>query len=269
MADQTPEKGDKGRNFSAFAHLYHEGRLISLTLPPWPLLIVIVSWNWGGGAPGGTVAETKKEGEIAIKSKRGNTIKKNADPGNPAVHVERAGNDVVKRASELNIETKASNSQGTDGESTGMKRKGKQSGINDKAEDDDAGEDGDSHVRNDEGNEVRKGGKKANKKQKRKKEDVKGQAHGHQSDQEDYHENDSDSDHDSVNSADDEETDAQKDSEKDDKIGGEEHASKHQPGNSRSEERHGKGRHSSVNHGKSQNSQQERISAHTRSHTKA
>ena len=69
-----------------------------------------VSWNWGSGAPGGKVAETKEHGEIAIQSKRGNTIKKNAEPGNPAVHIERSGNDVVKRASELNVEEKASGS---------------------------------------------------------------------------------------------------------------------------------------------------------------
>ncbi|KAF1826805.1 uncharacterized protein K489DRAFT_290626, partial [Dissoconium aciculare CBS 342.82] len=61
-----------------------------------------VSWNWGSGKPGGTVAEVKEHGEIAIQSNKGNTIKKNADPENPAVHVERSGNDVVKRASELN-----------------------------------------------------------------------------------------------------------------------------------------------------------------------
>ncbi len=71
-----------------------------------------VSWNWGSGAPGGKVAETKDHGEIAIQSKKGNTIKKNAEPDNPAVHIARSGNDVVKRASELNVEEKASRSNG-------------------------------------------------------------------------------------------------------------------------------------------------------------
>ena len=75
-------------------------------------LLIAVSWNWGGGAPGGKVAETKEHGEIAIQSKRGNTIKKNAEPDNPAVHIARSGNDVVKRASELNVEEKASGSNG-------------------------------------------------------------------------------------------------------------------------------------------------------------
>ncbi|RYP32602.1 hypothetical protein DL767_005107 [Monosporascus sp. MG133] len=71
MTDTEPEKGDK------------------------------VSWKWGSGAPEGTVAERKDEGEITIKTQRGNTVKKNADPDNPAVRIERSGNDVVKRASEL------------------------------------------------------------------------------------------------------------------------------------------------------------------------
>lgn len=65
-----------------------------------------VSWAYGGGRPGGEVAEKKDEGEIAIQSKRGNTIKRNAEPDNPAVHVSRPGNDVVKRQSELDVEEK-------------------------------------------------------------------------------------------------------------------------------------------------------------------
>jgi hypothetical protein len=74
--------------------------------------VCIVSWSWGSGQPGGKVAEVKEQGEIAIESKRGNTIKKNASPNNPAVHVERSGNDVVKRASELQIEEKAEGANG-------------------------------------------------------------------------------------------------------------------------------------------------------------
>ncbi|KAI0433202.1 hypothetical protein F5Y09DRAFT_338993 [Xylaria sp. FL1042] len=90
-----------------------------------------VSWSWGGGASGGTVAETRDQGEIAIKSKRGNTVKKNASPDNPAVHVERSGNDVVKRASELTVEKKVSQNQSKkddDGENSGNKRKAKSQG---------------------------------------------------------------------------------------------------------------------------------------------
>ena len=108
MPGETPEKGDKGRPGILTIAFY----LIDLSSQ---LLRkadedLTVSWNWGSGAPGGKVAETKEHGEIAIQSKRGNTIKKNAEPGNPAVHIERSGNDVVKKASELNVEEKASGS---------------------------------------------------------------------------------------------------------------------------------------------------------------
>ena len=76
--------------------------------------LFIVSWNWGSGQPSGEVAEVKEKGEIAIESNRGNTIKKNAEPDNPAVHIERSGNDVVKRASELQIDKKAEGSSNGD-----------------------------------------------------------------------------------------------------------------------------------------------------------
>ncbi|KAF8696498.1 hypothetical protein AX14_001559 [Amanita brunnescens Koide BX004] len=60
-----------------------------------------VSWNWGGGHPKGKVAEVKTSGKLEIESK-GKSVHKNADESNPAVRIERNGNDVVKRASELN-----------------------------------------------------------------------------------------------------------------------------------------------------------------------
>ncbi|KAJ9108974.1 hypothetical protein QFC21_000297 [Naganishia friedmannii] len=78
-----------------------------------------VSWNWGGGKPfltprnvaAGTVAEIK-EGRAEVKSNKGafyelkcakrNTIAKNGTPDDPAVVIERSGNNVVKRAHELN-----------------------------------------------------------------------------------------------------------------------------------------------------------------------
>lgn len=71
-----------------------------------------VAWNWGGGAPEGEVVDKKEEGEVAITSKRGNTIKKNAEPENPAVHVGRSGNDVVKRASELEVVEEGNKAKG-------------------------------------------------------------------------------------------------------------------------------------------------------------
>ena len=61
----------------------------------------VATWNWGRGQPGGKVTEVRKHGELVIESK-GKRIKKNASPDNPAVKIERSGNPVVKRASELN-----------------------------------------------------------------------------------------------------------------------------------------------------------------------
>ncbi|EPS44324.1 hypothetical protein H072_1682 [Dactylellina haptotyla CBS 200.50] len=58
-------------------------------------------WNWGQGHPTGTVTEVKEHGSISIQSANGNTITRNAEPSNPAVHLEQDGTDVVKRASEL------------------------------------------------------------------------------------------------------------------------------------------------------------------------
>ncbi|KAI0389300.1 hypothetical protein F5Y17DRAFT_133159 [Xylariaceae sp. FL0594] len=138
MSSSNPEKGDK------------------------------VSWNWGSGTPSGTVAETREEGSIEITSKRGNTIKKNASADNPAVRVERpaAGNDVVKRASELTVDEKAADQGDDEGKEGGTKRK-----AEGEADVDEKGEDGDAHTTtNEQGNEkeVKKGGKDdANKRQKR------------------------------------------------------------------------------------------------------
>jgi Hypervirulence associated proteins TUDOR domain len=126
-----------------------------------------VSWNWGSGKPGGTVAEKKTSGEIAIKSKRGNTIKKNASADNPAVHVERSGNDVVKRESELNVEKKASSGGG-------KKRKSEK-----KDDEEEKGEEEGGTVENEDGKEV-KATPKSSKKQKaeKKKDEDKEEADG-------------------------------------------------------------------------------------------
>lgn len=69
-------------------------------------MTITVSWTYGGSHPSGEVAEKKEEGEVAIQSKRGNTIAKAAEPDNPAVHVTRPGNDVVKNQDELQVEEK-------------------------------------------------------------------------------------------------------------------------------------------------------------------
>ncbi|KAI5919325.1 hypothetical protein F4810DRAFT_687600 [Camillea tinctor] len=145
MAPNKPEKGDK------------------------------VSWNWGGGAPGGTVVEKKTEGEVAIKSKKGNTIKKNAEPDNPAVHIARSGNDVVKKASELTVEEKNAESQNN------KKRKANKEESKESSEE----EGSDVHTLNEDGKEVKKGGKGANKKQKREQdEDSQTETHDGEDDEE-------------------------------------------------------------------------------------
>jgi hypothetical protein len=74
---------------------------------------VKASWQWGSSRPSGEVAEVVAEGEATIESLKGNTISKTAKPDDPAVHLSRPGNDVVKNASELDIEPKASG--GADG----------------------------------------------------------------------------------------------------------------------------------------------------------
>ena len=72
-----------------------------------------VSWNWSGSHPSGTAAEAKA-GDVTVTSHHGNDITKTGTEDNPAVHVERSGNDVVKTVSELKVEQKAS-SQKEDG----------------------------------------------------------------------------------------------------------------------------------------------------------
>ncbi|KAJ5047252.1 uncharacterized protein L3040_003090 [Drepanopeziza brunnea f. sp. 'multigermtubi'] len=74
-----------------------------------------VSWNWGGSHPSGVAAEVK-EGDVSVTSHKGNEITKHGEEGNPAVHIARSGNDVVKKASELQVDSKASRSNGTSSE---------------------------------------------------------------------------------------------------------------------------------------------------------
>ncbi|KAI9663404.1 MAG: hypothetical protein M1829_006096 [Trizodia sp. TS-e1964] len=75
-----------------------------------------VSWKWGSGVANGTVAEVKEHGSVSIQSNQGNTIRRNASPGNPAVHIARSGNDVVKRVSELNTDNTNNKDEDMEGE---------------------------------------------------------------------------------------------------------------------------------------------------------
>jgi hypothetical protein len=118
-----------------------------------------VSWNWGGSHPSGTVAEVKA-GEVSVTSHRGNEIKKTGDESNPAVHIERSGNDVVKRASELHIDEKGSGN--TEMEEKSQEKNGEDK--NDETEDENVKEqNGDSKEKEDEAKtgEKRKADEKA------------------------------------------------------------------------------------------------------------
>lgn len=92
-----------------------------------------VAWNSGGGAPGGTASEVVTDGDAKMVSHRGNEVKKKGSPEDPAVHIERPGNDVVKKSSELELEedgskhkggeSKEDNKKGEGGEEAGEKEK--------------------------------------------------------------------------------------------------------------------------------------------------
>ncbi|KAI2603257.1 uncharacterized protein GGS25DRAFT_528287 [Hypoxylon fragiforme] len=147
-----------------------------------------VSWNWGAGAPAGTVAETQEQGSVEIKTHRGNTIKRKGEPGNPAVRIERSGNDVVKKSSELTVEERGDEEGGQQqqgrqeggGGGNGKKRgsdaveeEEEESEVSEEDEDDDevgdmvtGGKGEGLTTRSAKGKEVKRGGKEANKKQK-------------------------------------------------------------------------------------------------------
>lgn len=52
-----------------------------------------------------------------METKSGNEVKKNAEPDNPAVHVERSGHNVLKKASELDVEEPGDKHKEDQGES--------------------------------------------------------------------------------------------------------------------------------------------------------
>ncbi|THZ65432.1 hypothetical protein D6C86_01851 [Aureobasidium pullulans] len=92
---------------------------------------------WSGSRPGGTVSEIAKEGELSIETKRGNEVKKNADPEDPAVKISRSGNDVVKRAHELDVEKEGDKHKEDQGEEkTVTKDDTKEKNGDDKKEED-------------------------------------------------------------------------------------------------------------------------------------
>jgi hypothetical protein len=88
-----------------------------------------VSWNWNGSHPSGIVGDVKA-GEVSVTSQRGNEIKKTGEENNPAVRIERSGNDVVKTADELTVEKKG---EGPDGNVNGNSSEPKSSEESKKA----------------------------------------------------------------------------------------------------------------------------------------
>lgn len=65
---------------------------------------------------------------MSVTSKRGNVIKRKGEPENPAVHVSRPGNDVVKKQSELTVEEKKN---GADQEDEGATANGEEDKTDD------------------------------------------------------------------------------------------------------------------------------------------
>lgn len=129
-----------------FDHRQFISPLYALLLDPLstsPALTVrvesVVSWQYGRSQPSGVVAEKKTEGEVAVTSKRGNTIKRKAEPDSPAVHVSRSGNDVVKKMSEVEVQDKA-NDEPKEQETTANGEEEKNTGEKRPAEDEPAEE---------------------------------------------------------------------------------------------------------------------------------
>ncbi|KAK0266854.1 hypothetical protein LTS16_018043 [Friedmanniomyces endolithicus] len=126
-----------------------------------------VSWQWSGGRPGGAVDEVKDHGELSVTSKKGNEIKKKADPEDPAVKISRPGNDVVKRAHELEIDEKGPGNEAgaseekkdesKDAEAANGDASSSKTGEKRKADDDDAEADADAGKEDDKPAKAKKG----------------------------------------------------------------------------------------------------------------
>ena len=137
-------------------------------IPNKPTNSNIVSWTFGGAHPTGEVAEKKTEGEASVTSKKGNVIKKKGTADDPAVAITREGNDVVKKASELEVEEKNSAANGTPAKGStsatpakaGSKRTHAEASAKDDTEDAEKGE-GDNAEDDDEEEKPEKEAKRA------------------------------------------------------------------------------------------------------------
>lgn len=66
----------------------------------------LVTYAWGSGQPGGTVTQVESNAPVTMETKNGNEVKKHGEPENPALYIARDGHDVVKKASEVEVEEK-------------------------------------------------------------------------------------------------------------------------------------------------------------------
>lgn len=117
-----------------------------------------VSYQWGGGKPGGTVTDKATDGAVTMETKNGNEVKKKGDSDNPALYISRdSGHDVVKKSSEVEIDEKGSGNKGGDEkEDAGDAEEGR------KEENDDA-KAGDKRSADDSEEKAKKGGAKKQK----------------------------------------------------------------------------------------------------------
>lgn len=59
-----------------------------------------VAWKWGGGMAEGHVQEVSTD-KMTRETKKGVEVTRNGDKSNPALYIERDGNNVVKKQSEV------------------------------------------------------------------------------------------------------------------------------------------------------------------------
>ena len=67
----------------------------------------LVTYAWGSGQPGGTVTQVESNAPVTMETKNGNEVKKQGEESNPALYIARDGHDVVKKASEVEVEEKS------------------------------------------------------------------------------------------------------------------------------------------------------------------
>ena len=75
-----------------------------------------VTYAWGSGQPGGVVTQVETNDSVTMETKSGNEVQKHGEPENPALYIAREGHDVVKKASEVEVEGKGEKHQNAESE---------------------------------------------------------------------------------------------------------------------------------------------------------